>query len=486
MSEGPAAGGSGGADVGGGAAPGVTGLRRVMNTSDVVMYLVVAVVGTRWIATAAAVGPSALVIWLIGFLALFVPLGFAVVELSSRHPEEGGLYVWTRRAFGDYPAFLSGWMYWTTNLTYFPGLLYFSAASALFMFGAHGHALSASVPYFVIASLVGLAISLALNVAGLDVGKWLHNAGAIGTWIPVGLLVTAGFVAFARFGSATSFTLHSLVPGAQLSDLVLWSTIAFAFGGFEAASFMSEEIREPRRSIPRAIVISGAMITAIYVLGTLAVLLALPPREVTGLEGIMQATERAADRIGVPWITPVAALLTAVGGIGGVGAWLAASGRLTFVAGVDRFLPPAFARLHPRWHTPHVALITQGVGAALFAVLGQAGTGVKGAYDALVAMTAIAYFIPILGLFAAHLALQREPAGPGVLRAPGGRPVALLMGALGFATTAVSMVLAMIPPADSTNKALATWKVIGGTLLLIVLGSALYLRGRWAAGRRER
>jgi amino acid transporter len=466
-----------------GGAPAVPGLRRVMNTSDVVMYLVVAVVGTRWIATAAAVGPSALVIWLIGFLALFVPLGFAVVELSSRYPEEGGLYVWTRRAFGDYPAFLSGWMYWTTNLTYFPGLLYFSAASALFMFGAHGHALSSSVPYFVIASLVGLAISLVLNVVGLDIGKWLHNAGAIGTWIPVGLLVAAGFVAFARFGSATTFTARSLVPGAQLGDLVLWSTIAFAFGGFEAASFMSEEIREPRRSIPRAIVISGAMITGIYLLGTLAVLLALPPREVTGLEGIMQATERAADRIGAPWITPVAALLTAVGGIGGVGAWLAASGRLTFVAGVGRFLPPAFGRIHPRWHTPHVALITQGVGAALFAVLGQAGTGVKGAYDALVAMTAIAYFIPILGLFAAHIALQREPAGAGVVRAPGGRPVALLMGALGFITTAVSMVLAMIPPADSSNAALATWKVIGGTALLIVLGSALYVRGRGVARR---
>ncbi|MGH7741494.1 MAG: amino acid permease, partial [Candidatus Eiseniibacteriota bacterium] len=197
----------------------------------------------------------------------------------------------------------------------------------------------------------------------------------------------------------------------------------------------------------------------------------------------MQATQRAADRIGMPWITPVSALLTAIGGIGGVGAWLAASGRLTFVAGVDRFLPPAFGRIHPRWHTPHVALITQGIGAALFAVLGQAGTGVKGAYDALVAMTAIAYFIPILGLFAAHLVLQREPAGAGVVRAPGGRPVALLLGALGFVTTAVSMVLAMIPPADSTNRALATWKVIGGTLLLIVLGTALYWRGRQRARR---
>jgi len=116
-------------------------------------------------------------------------------------------------------------------------------------------------------------------------------------------------------------------------------------------------------------------------------------------------------------------------------------------------------------------------------VLGQAGTGVKGAYEALVAMTAIAYFIPILGLFAAHLALQREPADPEVVRPPGGRPVALVLGALGFTTTLVSMVLAMIPPSDSNDPALATWKVIGGTLLLVVLGSALYWRGRRMARR---
>ncbi|MBI1799816.1 MAG: amino acid permease [Candidatus Eisenbacteria bacterium] len=463
--------------------PRTAGLRRAMGQRDVVMFLVVAVVGTRWIATAAAVGPSALVIWLIGFLALFVPLAFTVVELSSRYPQEGGLYVWTRRAFGEYPGFLTGWMYWSSNLTYFPGLLYFSAASALFMFGPAAHALSTSIPYFVIASLAGLAVALGMNIVGLDVGKWLHNAGAIGTWIPVALLIGAGFVVCARFGSATSFTRASLIPGAHLQDLVLWSTIAFAFGGIESASFMSEEIRDPGRSIPRAIVIAGAMITAIYVLGTLAVLLALPKSEVTGLEGIMQATTRAAERIGARGVGPVAALLTTIGGLGGVGAWLASNGRLTFVAGVDRYLPAAFGKLHPRWGTPHVALLAQGAGAALFAVWGQAGTGVKGAYDALVAMTVIAYFVPLLFLFAAMIALQRESAGPGVIRVPGGRPVAIAMGGLGFATTAISMVLAALPPADEKHPAFSVAKVIGGTLILIAIGTAMYARGRrtrWA------
>ena len=221
-------------------APATPGLRRVMGTWDVVMFLVVAIVGTRWISTAAAVGPSALVIWLIGFLALFVPLGFAVVELSSRHPEEGGLYVWTQRAFGDYPAFISGWMYWASNLTYFPALLYFGAASALFMFGARGHALAANVPFFILASLAGLAVALSMNLVGLNVGKLLHNAGAIGTWIPVALLVAVGFAVCARFGPATHITLRTLAPGSRLSDLVLWSTIAFAFAGVESASFMGD------------------------------------------------------------------------------------------------------------------------------------------------------------------------------------------------------------------------------------------------------
>ena len=458
--------------------PARAALRRVMKQRDVVLFLIAAVVGTRWIATAAAVGPSSLVIWLIGFLALFVPLAFTVFELSSRYPEEGGLYVWIRRAFGDYAGFLSGWMYWASNLTYFPGLLYFSAASLLFMFGAHGHGWSGNVTYYVVASLAGLALTLILNLVGLNVGKWLPNAGAIGTWIPVGLLVAAGFIACARFGSATAFTPRSFLPGTHLQDLVLWSTIAFAFGGIESASFLSEEIEDAGRTIPRAIVLAGVSITAIYVLGTLAVLLALPRSEVSGLQGIMQATERAGARIGAPWITLVSALLTAIGGLGGVAAWLASNGRLTFVAGVDRYLPPAFGRLHPRWGTPHVALIVQGVGAGVFTLMSQAGTGVQGAYDALVSMTVIAYFIPLLLLFAAMIALQREPAPAGALLTPGGKPVAILMGALGIATTFVSMILAALPPGDSKDPRLAVAKVIGGTLIVLVAGTLLYAGGK--------
>src|SRR4029453_13133183 len=130
---------------------------------------------------------------------------------------------------------------------------------------------------------------------------------------------------------------------------------------------------------------------------------------------------------------------------GGVGGGFAAAAPLPFVAGIDRFLPPAFGELHPKWGTPYVALLVQEAIAALFIFLGQAGTSVRGAYDALVSMGIIAYFIPFLFMFAAMIVLQREPAGPEVIRVPGGTPVAVALAALGFAVTAISIVLACIP-----------------------------------------
>src|SRR5206468_1423080 len=111
----------------------MTELRRALGFRDLVLFYLVTTFSLRWIATAAAAGPVALVLWVIAAACLFVPMVFTVVELSSRYPEEGGVYVWSKRAFGPFSAFMTGWMYWATNLPYFPGLLYFAAANALFV-----------------------------------------------------------------------------------------------------------------------------------------------------------------------------------------------------------------------------------------------------------------------------------------------------------------------------------------------------------------
>src|SRR5439155_17128990 len=320
-------------------------LRRVLTFRDLFLYYLATGFSLRWIATAAAAGPSAIVIWLIAALGLFVPLVFSTLELASRYPEEGGIYVWSKRAFGPFAAFMTGWLYWGSNLPYFPGLLYFAAANALFIGGPSWQALSGNSTYFIAVAMAGLTIAVTMNVVGLNVGKWLNNVGAMASWIPALLLILLGAVSWRRFGSATPMNAHAFVPSTSLKDVIFWSTIAFAFGGVESGSTMGEEIHDARRTVPRAVLAAGAVVTILYICATLAILLAMPKEQISGLQGIMQAIQALTVKVGVGWLAPPVAALVTLNALGGVGGWFAATARLPFVAGIDRFLPPAFGRL---------------------------------------------------------------------------------------------------------------------------------------------
>jgi amino acid transporter len=212
--------------------------RRVLGFRDLVLFYVVTGVSLRWIATAASAGPSSVVIWIGAWLVFYTPLALSVVELSSRYPNEGGLYVWSKRAFGDFAGFMSAWTYWTCNLPYFPAVLYFAASNALFMRPRAWMHLSSDTSYYIWFSIIALVIAAGLNIVGLEVGTWLHNLGALAMWIPVLIIVGMGLIAWHRFGPATSFAPSALVPSFRLRDVLFWSVLIFAFAGCETASFM--------------------------------------------------------------------------------------------------------------------------------------------------------------------------------------------------------------------------------------------------------
>ena len=465
------------------AAPGPNRPRRAMGFRDLVMFYIVTGISLRWIATAATVGASAVIIWLIAWCAFYLPLALSVMELSSRYPQEGGMYVWTKRAFGEFPGFMTGWTYWASNLPYFPAVLYFAASNALYAGSARWLALSNSRTYFFLFAMVGLALATFLNVIGLSVGKWLHNLGAIGTWLPIAILFAIAATAWHRFGSATSFTPATMSPHMHFRDVLFMATIVFALGGSESASFLGDEVKDARKNLPRGLLAGGAFVTTGYILGTVAVLIALPANQVSGLEGIMQAISRSAERVGFTGIVPLAALLITISNLGALGAWLAVSARLPFVAGLDRYLPEAFARVHPKWGTPHVALLAQAICGVIFIILSQAGTSVYGAYEVLVSMGIITYFIPYLFVFASLIRLQREPAAPETMRIPGGRPAAIALGTLGFTTTLVTIVFSVIPAADEPHKLLAVAKIVGLTALLLAVGVLLFAFGKSRAAK---
>jgi amino acid transporter len=454
-----------------------------MGFRDLVMFYIVTGISLRWIATAATVGASAVIIWLIAWCAFYLPLALSVMELSSRYPQEGGMYVWTKRAFGEFPGFMTGWTYWVSNLPYFPAVLYFAASNALYAGSARWLALSNSRTYFFLFAMVGLALATFLNVIGLSVGKWLHNLGAIGTWLPIAILFAIAATAWHRLGSATSFTPATMTPHMHFRDVLFMATIVFALGGSESASFLGDEVKDARKNLPRGLLAGGAFVTTGYILGTVAVLIALPANQVSGLEGIMQAISRSAERVGFTGIVPLAALLITISNLGALGAWLAVSARLPFVAGLDRYLPEAFARVHPKWGTPHVALLAQAICGVIFIILSQAGTSVYGAYEVLVSMGIITYFIPYLFVFASLIRLQREPAAPETMRIPGGRPAAIALGTLGFTTTLVTIVFSVIPAADEPHKLLAVAKIVGLTALLLAVGVLLFAFGKSRAAK---
>ncbi len=401
---------------------------------------------------------------------------------SARDPNEGGLYFWSKRAFGDFSGFMAAWTYWTSNLPYFPAVLYFAASNVIFIREAEWGYLSGNATFYITFSLLTLIAATLLNIVGLDVGKWLHNIGALAMWIPVMIVIGMGLLAYHRYGSATTFSLHTMTPSVHLNDIIFWSVLTFAFGGCETASFMGEEIKNTRRTIPFTLFVAGLTVSFCYIVGTVCVLLALPSTEINSLQGLVQAIGKTAARVGIPGVLPIAAFLIALSNIGASGAYLAAVARLPFVAGIDRFLPPAFGALHPRWGTPWVAILTQTLIGIIFIFLGQAGTSVKGAYDVLVSMGVITYFIPYLYLFASMFKLQSEPAAPDVVRVPGGKPITYAVAILGFATTTFTIAVSVLPPPDEPNKVLAVFKIVGGCGALILVGMGLY----WAGKRRAR
>jgi amino acid transporter len=457
---------------------------RVMGFRDLVLFYVVTGVSLRWIAAAASIGSSSLIIWVLAWLFFYVPLALSVIELSSRYPAEGGLYVWTKQAFGEGAGFVAAWTYWTSNLPYFPAVLYFAASNALFL-RPSWQQYSHSRQYFVIFSVLVLAALTVINVIGMNIAKWSFNVGALAMWIPALMVVVMGLVAWARFGSASSFRSVDLLPSTHLRDMIFWSTIIFAFGGAESASFLGGEIKNPRRTIPVALLTAGLTISFCYIVGTFCVLLALPSNEISNLDGLAQAIERTATRLGgLHGVMPAAAALIAISNIGAAAAFLAAAARLPFVAGLDGFLPGVFRRIHPRWHTPYASVLAQGLIGMVFVFLGQAGTSVRGAYDVLVSIGVITYMVPYLFLFVSFVRLQREPAGADVVRVPGGRVVATLLAIVGFCTAVFAIVLSLVPASDEPHKILMVTKVLGAATVLIGHGVGLYLVGK-AKRRKE-
>jgi amino acid transporter len=455
-------------------------LRRTMGFWDVLLFNIAAVLGPRWIAAAAHNGTSSISLWVLAAVLFFLPTALTIIELSTRFPAEGGLYVWSKEAFGDFHGFVAGWAYWIYTFFYFPGLLTASVAMSVYIGGPKWGYLANNQHYLLWASLGLLAVAVVLNVIGLDIGKWLQNAGGVATYVPLLMLVGIGLYLGLHRGSASHFDWRNSLPHWDWDTVNFWSSIAFAFTGMELVCAMSEEVREPRKTFPRAIYASAALIAVIYIVATIGLLGLLPAEKVDVRNGVFQAISGGSALLGIAWFGVIAALLVTVGNAGGVGATVAGVARIPFVAGIDRYLPSFFGKIHPRWKTPWISILIQAGISGVILVLTQMGIkSVIGAYQFLVSMAVILYFIPFLYMYAAviKLSYRADRASPGAVLVPGGKAGVWFVGLLGFVITAGSMGLACVPPGEAPSKLRFVVLLILCTVVFIGVGLILYWRG---------
>jgi amino acid transporter len=447
------------------------------------LLFVVAVLNLNTVSSIATSGPVALWLWLAALLCFFLPQGIAVIELSHRYPAEGGLYLWNKEVFGDFHGFIAGWAYLTTNVFYIPLVLLYLIGIGLYVGGPRARMLIDKPLVAFSAVLFALFLITLVNVVGLAVGKWVNNLGGIGT-----LIASAALIGL----SAWTFGKHD--ASLQLSDLVhvhLDWTIVSAFGaicfsliGLELASIMGDEIRNPERTLPSAIALGGVACGLLYVATTAALLIAIPTGQIGVVQGIIEAISRMSQKVGLPWILPALAIILSTSVIGIASAWLTGAARLPFVFGLDRYLPAALGKLHPRYKTPHVALIAQSTVCALFLAMSFAGAAVKEAFITMLDLSAVLNLVPYVYIFAAILMLASNKKA--ALRPHGHfRNYTLrTVGSVGLFTTMLAISVVFVPSKQVGSVLLFELKMCSGSLFLLGLGAFFFYNGRRKAARR--
>jgi glutamate:GABA antiporter len=438
-------------------------LKRELGLRDVTFFAIACIVGTRWIPAAAHAGPGSVSLWLLAAVLFMVPLAIAVAALSVKYPGAGGLYLWTRNDFGQWHGFLCFIVYWISIAFWFPSAAMFYMSAGVYALGPSYAYLADSRVFLLAISLVAIWVALGTNLIGMKIGKWTENVGAAATWLLGALLVTIAAVVFSRRGSATP--IH-IAPTWNWDTISFWSTIAYAMTGLEMAGLMGGEIHDPARTLPRAGWIASAFTTVFYAAATVALLVILPPEKISEMNGLAEAGASAGHTLGLAWLAPVIALLvmaSAVGQFGGLGTGVS---RLPFVVGVDRLLPAAFGKVHARWGTPHVAIVTLGVLASFLLVAIQLGDTMRAAYQELVSLMVITGFFPFLYIFGSAW--------------KAGKRVSAISG---WAITLLAILCSVVPTAEVKNVWLFETKLAVGTGAVIATAWLLYRRTRPAAAQ---
>lgn len=458
-------------------APNTTSLVRALGVADLTWLYLVAVVNMNVMPVIAVAGPR--VLWLLGaaILLFFLPQGIGVIELAEHLPGEGGLYLWTKDSYGDFHGFLCGWCYWMTNMFFVPSLLFYVTGVTSYIVGGSTAAkLNDSRAFFFLLPVTLLWITIYANVRGLGVGKWVNNIGGIGGLvIGAALMIMGTVVVIGHHGQLHAKDLAPDNFGAL--PLSAFGVISLALVGMELGPIMGDEVRDPRRTIPRSVALGGVVCAAMYFLCVAALLTAIPQTRMAVVQGLLQAVDGMSASFGIGWMLLPLALLMAASIAGSTSAWVSGSARILFVCGLDRYLPKALGKVHPRHHSPHIALIMFGFLATCIMAMSFIGASVQEAYltllDLAVALQMISYIYLFLSL--AKRAFSKSST-PRYFR----RPILQVASLAGLSTATLGFAMAFVPTRQIASIGSFELKMFLTLGFILALASGLFVYySRW-------
>lgn len=446
-------------------------LVRALGVSDLTWLYLVAVVNLNIVPVVAVAGVQVMWLLAVAVLLFFVPQGIGVIELAEHMPGEGGLYLWTKESFGDFHGFLCGWCYWMTNMFFVPSLLFYVTGVTTYIVGGSVAAkLNDSRYFFFFLTVAMLWITVFANVRGLAVGKWVNNIGGIGALVIGGALMIMAGAVIAQHRGLLHW--HELSPAPGSLPFSSFGVLCLAMVGMELGPIMGDEVRDPRRTIPRSVAWGGTLCVVMYAGCTLSLLTAVPQSKMAVVQGLLQAIDQMSASFGIAWILLPLALLMAASIAGSTSAWVSGSARILFVCGLDRYLPKALGKVHSRHHSPHVALIMFGFLASSIIAMSFIGASVQEAYltllDLAVALQMISYIYLFLSLLKRAFSKSIEPI---YFK----RPVLQVASIAGLAMATLGFAMAFVPSRQISSIASFELKMFLTLGFILALASGLFV-----------
>jgi len=422
--------------------------KRVLNAFMLAMINVAAICSIKNWPVTAEYGFSALFFLMVAALLFFIPVALVSAELATGWPETGGVFVWVKEAFGHKMGFLSIWYQWMTNIPWYPTTLSFIAGAIAFTFNP---AWAAQKVYMVVFVLILFWVATFLNLKGMKASGWISSVGVLlGTILPGCMIILLGaFWVIEGHPRHIDFTWGQFVPDlTHISQLVLFAGIALSFAGMEMSAVHAQEVVKPQKNYPKAILLSAILIIILSALGTLAIAMVIPQKEISLVSGGLDAFAYFFKTYHLEGWMPVVALCIAIGAYGQVSTWIAGPTKGLLAAARVGDLPPSCHRVN-KHGMPSTLLILQAIIVSIVAFVFLVMPSVSSSFWLLLALTAQFYVILYIIMFAAAIKLRYTR--PHVVRAykiPGGKIGMWIVAGVGMMTSVVALIVGFVPPAQ--------------------------------------